>query len=198
MDFDLVQTTLKTWVSTLAGINVAMVKWEGEPLDRILPPGVTAECSWVSITGMGQDETRWTVDSTVPAPGNNATASTVTMRVVVLQISFETFDQRASTKSRQYAENLRQSIYMPSSADTLRAANLKLIDAFDSRQADYWVDQRKKSRTLLEVRFNLADVRVDTASERGTIEHIVATSQLLGADGNPLATPLQVTNKVMP
>lgn len=176
-----------------------MVIWQNEMRPRTNVP--LAVLSWVSSVPVGVDETRWSIDGTVVAPGLNATAQTIAQRVMTLQVGFEAFEQLDAVNSRQYAESFRERVFSQSSIDTLVASSLGVVDATPAQQSDYrdgsnngrWI-----SRALVEVRINVASLTTDRASQRGTIDHAQITSQLTDPSGALLPSAEQLNNVEMP
>lgn len=196
MNFAAIKPALKTLVTSLTG--AALVQFENEP--RKAHKGVIVLLSWVSSTGVGIDENRWTIDDAVDAPDPNATPIVVGVRTLALQVSAEVHDQRvAADDARSMLERLRTRIRRSASLASLLAVNIGLIDCGNVIQSDYNVDGHVVSRCLIELRFNATEFDVDTDGATGTIETVELTGVASDVAGNEYADPpLNYTDAVMP
>lgn len=195
MDYTAAQPALVAWVKALTGLEV--VAWENEPRPHV-PAGRLGVLSWLPTAGRGVDEVRWE-DSNAVAPLPNLEPTVVGVRVLGLQVSVETLDQRPEAPhARATLERMRDRLRRPSSLAALAAANLGLIGAGDVAPADYRVDKRWVSRSVLDVRFNATSFDRDTDGAAPAIETVRVTSHIADVDGTELPAPEQFNDEVMP
>jgi hypothetical protein len=196
MNLATIEPALVAWVRTLLGFAASdPVVFENQrrPADN----GRIAILSWVASAGVGVDEVRWE-DNEAPAPAPNLVPVVCGVRTLTLQVAVETLDQTSGATARAALELLRARLRRPSSLAALAAANLGLIGAEAVTSADYRVNQRLRSRALLEVRFNATSHDRDETGAGPAIESVDVTSHLTGTDGVELDASLQMSTEVIP
>lgn len=179
MDLATIEPALVTWAAAVTGVEASCVVWENAP--RVRPNTALVLLSWVSIVGVGIDETAWTYEANAD-PLAEMTATVAGPRACVLQLAVETFDQRPGHTARAIAEVARTRAQGPTSLAALQAVKLGFAGVGLVTNADYRVDQRMISRTVMEVRLN-AESRVTDS----TTSYIASVHATLDVDG--LVTP---------
>ena len=168
MDLATIEPALLGWAAAITGVESTCVLWENAP--RVRSNTALVLLSWVSIVGVGTDETSWAYAENVD-PLQEMTATVAGPRTCVLQLSVETYDQRPGYTARAIAETARTRARGPRSEAALLAAGLGLAGVGDVRNADYRVDQRWIARTVMECRLNAESRVVDgTTSYIATVE----------------------------
>lgn len=180
MDLASIEPALLTWAAAVTGVEASCVLWENAP--RVRPNTALVLLSWVSVTGVGTDETSWAYEANTD-PLQEMTATVAGPRACVLQVAVETFDQRPGYTARAIAESARTRARGPTSEAALLAAGLGLANVGDVRTADYRVDQRWIPRTVTEFLLN-AESRVTD----GTTSYIASVSSEMHLSGT-VATP---------
>jgi len=196
LDFETIQTALKSLIATLLGMNAAMVMFDNEPRVSGTGHAARAVCSWVSGVGVGQDEERQE-DNAAAIPEANLDVTTVGNRVLVLQVGIETLDQRPQAPHAfALAEQLRTRLRRASAGAALEAANLGLAGVGAVTRADYksangqWI-----ARALVELRLNATALDTDDAVP--SIETATGTATFTDPAGDELAA-IAFTAEVQP
>ena len=188
MDLATIEPALLAWVAALTGVEASCVLWENQP--RVRPNTALVTLSWVSIAGVGTDETSWRYAEN-DDPLLEMSATVAGPRACVLQVSIETYDQRSGYTARSIAETARTRARGPTSEATLLAAGLGLAGVGDVRNADYRVDQRWIARTVMEFRLN-AESRV-ADGHTSYIAEVDATLTLAGTTSPTGYGPTEIT-----
>lgn len=188
MEYDVLEPALSAWVATLTGVDPLVVVWENVPRPR--HNGVLVLLSWLSATKLGTDDAAW-VYSVNPDPLAEMVPEVGGPRVLSLQVSVETHDQRPGRTARAVAERLRDRVRLPSSVAALQAANLGLVQATSVTQSDYRVDTRVVSRALLELTFNASAFVRDTAGATSYIAGVQTSASITNVDGTALPASIQ-------
>jgi len=189
MDLETIEPALLTWAAALTGVPTAACLWENAP--RVQHGGQLVLLSWVSTTSKGTDQVRWEYDPAAPTSETDFTPEVCGQRVAALQVSIESHDQRPGHTSRHIAERARTRMSQPSAVATLRGLNLGLADVGDAVVADYQVDGRWVSRSIVEVRLNAVSRVVDTAGAAPRIDTVGLTATITTPAGTALPASLQ-------
>lgn len=190
MDFAVIEPGLAAIASVLTGVNPLCCQWENAPRAQS-DDGRLVLLSWVSISPRGTDETSWDFDAGASNPLLEMTPTVGGQRVASWQLSIQSPDQSPGQTSRHLAERARTRLQWPSTLAGLRALGLALASAGDTTPADYPVDGRWVSRTILEVRLNASASEVDTAGRTGHIATVVLDGTVTGVTGDPIPDSLQ-------
>lgn len=189
MLFSVIEPALLGWVSALTGIERLCCVWKNAP--RPQHNGRLVLLSWVSSTGRGTDGVSWEYAANAD-PLQEVTPVSRGPRELVLQVSVESFDQRPGETSRAALEQLRDRLHWPSSRAALAAVGLALGSMPGGViEADYAVDKRMVSRSLLEVRLNGASTSRDIAGRTSYIATADVTAAITDPAGTPLAASIQ-------
>ena len=186
MDLAAIESALRTLVTTLTGVDV--VQWENEP--RKQHNGRLVLLSWVSTGEVGPDSARWEF-AEADDPLDEMTPIAQGHRLVVLQVSCETHDQRAGSTARALAETLRARLVWPRATESLLTANLGLVSVGPVTPSDYRVDQRMVSRCLVEIRLNATSFAADADGRTSTIQTVGVTGTLVTPSGTAIPASIQ-------
>jgi len=189
VDLATVEPALSALVARATGITAACVQWENAP--RVQHNGSLALLSWVSETSIGHDETQWSY--TDVGEGDPLTEMTPTARQrvrAVLQVSVEVHDQRPGVNASAIAQRIPARLRAPSFVAEIAALGLGLANVGDVRRADYEVDDRFVSRTLVELTFNAHTTFVDEAGRNAAIATVEIDATVLSAGGAELPATL--------
>jgi hypothetical protein len=199
VSLDAIQTALVAWVIALTGVEAPFVGFKDDARANVVTKGRSIDLSWVSDVGLGRGELRYERDDSAVAPDPDMTPIQVGNALMVLQISIETWDQRATANAHYLARRLRDRVRLPGSSAALLAANLGFAGIGTVLSADNNSDGRMVSKRVLEVRLNAATLeRGDSTDQTGSIESVEVSSEYITVGEDPIATPLQVTNEVIP
>lgn len=188
MDYTVLEPALQAWVASLTGVDPLVVLWENAP--RVRHNGVLVLLSWVSATKVGTDDAAWVYEANAD-PLLEMTPEVMGPRTLTLQVSCECHDQRPGFTARAVLEHFRDRVRTPSSVALLAAMNVGLVQATNITTADYRVDGRVVSRTLMEVILNASAFVRDTAGATSYIATVVTTANITNVDGTPLPATIQ-------
>ena len=180
MDLTSIEPALAALLATLSGVEATCVVWENAPRPRY--NSRLALLSWVSGVGVGVDETTWDYAVAVD-PLAEMTPTVTGQRKVVLQVSVESLDQRPGYTARNTLEEVRTRLQSPSALAALKAVGLAFASSGNVTPADYRVDGRWLSRSVLDVRLNALSRITDTAGRTSYLATIGAVPTITRPDG---------------
>lgn len=189
MDLATIEPALCTLAAALTGVEASCCVFENAPRPR--HNGSLVVLSWVSRTGVGEDETLWAYASNAD-PLLEMTPAVKGPRRAVLQFAVEvTADQRPGYNAAALIERARTRLQRPSSHAALNAVTLAFAGVGAARQADYRADGRMVSRSLFEVQLNGAALEADLDGRTSYIATADVTGTVAGPDGTDVPATIQ-------
>jgi hypothetical protein len=157
MNLATVQTALTAWIEQGSSLQV---EWGKEPQKIHMGAFILAYAD--SISKLGHDERIQTYDGAGP---DTTSVRVVGVRHLALRLSFRSFNQSLGGSARQYAENFRALMHSTTLLETLRTAELGLVDSGELIDSDYEWSNRLVSQTdmvvTISLRANVADALHD-------------------------------------
>lgn len=152
MDLGTVQTTITSWVEAVSGLQL---EWGRQPQKIRTGAFILAYAGAISKTG--HDER----DQSFNGGTGNTEVRVVGVRTFPLTLSFRSFDQRLGESARQYAEKFRTLAHSNTSFQTLKDAEIALVDTGALDETDYVWSGRRVSQVdmvvTLALRANFTD-----------------------------------------
>jgi hypothetical protein len=167
MNLTTVQTALTAWIESASSLEC---EWEREPQKLHMGAFILAQAG--TMGKLGHDERVQTYDGAGP---DTTSVRVVGVRLLPLQVSFLSFDQRLGGSARQYAEEFRTLIHTDASFELLSTAELALVDTGELTDADYTWSGRMVSRVNMDVTISLRADFEDTLHDGSyikTVNHV--------------------------
>lgn len=177
LDLNAVQTAITAWVEEASSLEC---EW-GRNSQKIHVGGVILAYAG-AMSKIGHDERIQTYDGAGP---DTTSVRVVGVRLFPLQLTFRTFDQRLGYSARQYAEEFRTLIHSTTSFETLRAADLALVDTGELVESDYTWSNRMTSQVDLTVTMSLRADFSDANHDGSYIKTVNYTGEIdVDGDGS--------------
>lgn len=180
MNLEAIEPALGTLVATVTGVADTCVRWKNAPAVR--DNGRLVNLSWVSIVGVGVDETTWTYAENED-PLQELTPTVAGQRRATLQVWAQVLDQRPGQTARQVLELARTRMQAPSSLAALAAVGLALASVEPVVTLDARVDGRVISRASMDVHLNAVSEITDEAGRTSYIATATFAATITRPDG---------------
>lgn len=180
MDLAAIIAALKAWVTAATGIDP--VNLDDEPFDYVGDAWATIALE--SITPVGVDEVLYLDDGRSVIVGH---------RVLETLISISSFDQ---TTALTHMGSLRAKMRLPSLLAITEGAGLGLVEASETAEEDFDVDDREYASAEMLVRWNVGVRYVDTDAS-DFIESVEVSADFSDVDDTALPASIQITEEIL-
>lgn len=148
----------------------------------------------ISVRNVGRDEIRYTALPN-PLPNRDLQLEICGNRIVGVDISVHSRDQRPQNDALVYVEKLKTSFRKPTVLDTFFENNISFVRMGETTDRSTIFDDRWESIAGFVAEFGVGISEIDQREEVGTIETVLLSSEIYDADGELLPDSLQLNNK---